>query len=210
MLACAIITAAAVGYLLGNGNGALIVSRLVFHEDVRTKGSGNAGLTNFFRNYGGLSTLLVIAIDVGKTVLACFAGGLLFRAFGLKGDSLWTLGKMVGGFACVVGHSLPVFFGFHGGKGVLCSGVLSLCMCPWTFLILFAVFVILFSLTHYVSLGSVACGICYPIVFAFFFPKSLPILLMACGVTMLVVLLHLPNLRRLFAGSESKVYLKKR
>lgn len=210
MLVCAIIAAALLGYLLGNGNGALIVSQLLFHEDIRTKGSGNAGLTNFFRIYGGLSTLLVIAIDLGKTVLACFAGGLLFRAFGLTGESLWQLGKMTGGFACVVGHSLPIFFGFHGGKGVLCSGALSLCMNPWTFLILFAVFVILFSLTHYVSLGSVSCGICYPIVFAFFFPKAWAILAMAFGVTVLVVLLHLPNLRRLFAGNESRVYLKKR
>lgn len=208
MLACAIITAALLGYLLGNGNGALIVSKLFYHEDVRTKGSGNAGLTNFFRNYGGLPTLLVIAIDVGKTVLACFAGGLLFRAFG-HGD-LWTLGKMVGGFSCVVGHSLPVFFGFHGGKGVLSSGALSLCMCPWMFLILLAVFVILFSLTHYVSLGSVSCALCYPIVFACFFWSSPAILAMALCLMVMVVLLHLPNLRRLFAGNESKVYLKKR
>lgn len=208
MLACAIITAALLGYLLGNGNGALIVSKLFYHEDVRTKGSGNAGLTNFFRNYGGLPTLLVIAIDVGKTVLACFAGGFLFRAFG-RGD-LWTLGKMVGGFSCVVGHSLPVFFGFRGGKGVLSSGALSLCMCPWMFLILLAVFVILFSLTHYVSLGSVSCALCYPIVFAIFFWDSWPILAMALCLMVMVVLLHLPNLRRLFAGNESKVYLKKR
>lgn len=208
MLACAIITAALLGYLLGNGNGALIVSKLFYHEDVRTKGSGNAGLTNFFRNYGGLPTLLVIAIDVGKTVLACFAGGLLFRAFG-HGD-LWTLGKMVGGFSCVVGHSLPVFFGFRGGKGVLSSGALSLCMCPWMFLILLAVFVILFSLTHYVSLGSVSCALCYPIVFACFFWSSPAILAMALCLMIMVVLLHLPNLRRLFAGNESKVYLKKR
>lgn len=210
MLACAIITAVVVGYLLGNCNGALIISKLFYHEDVRTKGSGNAGLTNFFRNYGGLSTLLVIAIDVGKTALACYGGGLLFRAFGLTGDTLWTLGKMVGGFACVVGHSLPVFFGFRGGKGVLCCGALSLFMCPWTFLILFAVFVILFSLTHYVSLGSVACAICYPIVFALFFPKFWAIIAMAFVLMIMVVLLHLPNLRRLFAGKESKVYLKKR
>lgn len=208
MLACAIITAALLGYLLGNGNGALIVSKLFYHEDVRTKGSGNAGLTNFFRNYGGLPTLLVIAIDVGKTVLACFAGGLLFRTFG-HGD-LWTLGKMVGGFSCVVGHSLPVFFGFRGGKGVLSSGALSLCMCPWMFLILLAVFVILFSLTHYVSLGSVSCALCYPIVFACFFWSSPAILAMALCLMIMVVLLHLPNLRRLFAGNESKVYLKKR
>ena len=78
----AIIGTVLIGYFLGNLNGAILISRWFHHEDIRTKGSGNAGLTNFYRNYGGFDTLLVLLIDVGKVVLSCFIGGLapLIRA----------------------------------------------------------------------------------------------------------------------------------
>ena len=69
-----------IGYLLGSFNGAILISRWIRKEDIRTKGSGNAGLTNFYRNYGGTDTLLVLLIDVGKTVLACFIGGWIMQA----------------------------------------------------------------------------------------------------------------------------------
>lgn len=208
MLAWGIVLAAAAGYLLGNCNGALIVSGALFREDVRTKGSGNAGLTNFFRNYGGIGTLLVILIDAGKAALACFGGALILKFFG-QGE-LWSVGKMVGGSACVIGHILPVFFRFHGGKGVLCAAALCLCMNPLIFLILFAIFVISFVLTHYVSLGSVLAAASYPFAFSLFFWKSWAILALAAGVGIVIILLHLANLRRLLSGTESKVYLKKR
>ena len=65
-----------IGYLLGNLNGAVCISNLVAHEDVRDQGSGNAGLTNFIRNYGAASSLSVILIDGGKAAVACLAGGL--------------------------------------------------------------------------------------------------------------------------------------
>ena len=69
-----ILLAAAIAYLLGNLNGAVVVSRLLAHEDVRTKGSGNAGLTNFTRNYGSHTSIFVILIDMGKAVAACLVG----------------------------------------------------------------------------------------------------------------------------------------
>ena len=77
-----IVIAAVIAYLLGNLNGAVVVSRIVAHEDVRTRGSGNAGLTNFTRNYGAHTSVFVILIDVGKAVAACLIGGLLLKRFG--------------------------------------------------------------------------------------------------------------------------------
>ena len=71
----AIVITAALSYLLGNLNGAVVVSHLIAHEDVRTKGSGNAGLTNFTRNYGSHTSIFVIAIDMGKAILSCLLGG---------------------------------------------------------------------------------------------------------------------------------------
>ena len=73
----AIVITAVVSYLLGNLNGAVVVSHLIAHEDVRTKGSGNAGLTNFTRNYGSHTSIFVIAIDMGKAILSCLLGGWL-------------------------------------------------------------------------------------------------------------------------------------
>ena len=74
--------AAVASYLLGNLNGAVIASSVIAHDDVRSHGSGNAGLTNFIRNYGAKSAILVIAIDVGKGILACFASGMLLAGYG--------------------------------------------------------------------------------------------------------------------------------
>ena len=73
----AMIAAFCIAYLLGNLNGAIVISRLIANEDVRTKGSGNAGLTNFTRNYGSAGSVFVILIDVGKAALACLIGGLV-------------------------------------------------------------------------------------------------------------------------------------
>ncbi len=123
MLVFWIVIAALAGYLLGGINGAIIISRLLAHEDVRKKGSGNAGLTNFQRNYGNKGSLLVILVDVAKTVVACLLGGALLGQFGMA-----DTGRMLGGAACMVGHMFPLMFGFHGGKGVLCGAALAACM----------------------------------------------------------------------------------
>ena len=77
-----ILITAVAAYLLGNLNGAVLISRIVAHEDVRTRGSGNAGLTNFTRNYGAAASIFVIAIDVGKAVAACLLGGFLLKGAG--------------------------------------------------------------------------------------------------------------------------------
>ena len=74
----------AAGYLLGNLNGAILISRTLAHDDVRNHGSGNAGLTNYFRNYGGLNSLLVIGIDAAKGVAACLLGRFLLAPYGLS------------------------------------------------------------------------------------------------------------------------------
>ena len=110
----ALTLSALLGYLFGSFNGAILISRLVKHEDVRTHGSGNAGLTNFLRSYGGAVTLIVVLIDFGKTVAACLLATLF-----LPRDSL--LAKIVAGAGVQLGPGFPVFFGFHGGTGLLCG-----------------------------------------------------------------------------------------
>ena len=108
------------GYFLGCLNGSVMVSHFIIRDDVRQHGSGNAGLTNFYRTYGAKYALGVILFDMGKTVVACLLGGAMFNH--LFGD--WALGVLLGGLGCELGHMFPVFFGFKGGKGILSGGTL--------------------------------------------------------------------------------------
>ena len=111
-----------VSYLLGCFNGSVMTSHFIIRDDVRQHGSGNAGLTNFYRTYGARYALCVIVCDMGKTVLACLIGGYLMHW--VVGD--WTLGLLIAGIGCELGHMFPVFFGLRGGKGILSGGVLVL------------------------------------------------------------------------------------
>ena len=108
----AVIIAALTSYLLGNLNGAVCISSLFAKEDVRSHGSGNAGLTNFIRNYGASSSLLVILIDAGKAVLGCFSAGLILKSYGHYEEGL-----ALGGMCVVLGHIFPALLGFKGRQG---------------------------------------------------------------------------------------------
>ena len=194
-----------IGYALGNLNGAILTSRLLLKEDVRTHGSGNAGLTNFFRSYGGARTLLVLAVDVGKTVAAALLGGWLLGRFGLA-----DLGKMVGGVSTVFGHMFPAVFQFRGGKGILCGATLAGVM-DWRILaVLLAVFLVAVVLTRYVSLGSCLGALVYPPAFALCFPGDTAILLLALLVAAAALFMHRANLVRLFRGTESRLTFRKK
>ena len=111
-----------VSYLLGCFNGAVMTSHFVIKDDVRKHGSGNAGLTNFYRTYGARHALGVILCDMGKTLVACLIGGYLFWFVARD----WTVGVRLAGVGWELGHMFPAFYGFKGGKGILCGGTLAL------------------------------------------------------------------------------------
>lgn len=193
------------GYLLGNLNGAVCISTLKAKEDVRTHGSGNAGLTNFVRNYGAKSSALVIAIDAIKTVLACLLCGLLLAPYGLQ-----TEGRMLGGVAVTLGHNFPATLGFHGGKGIMCGAVIALCIDWRIFLILLAVFVLAVMLTRYVSLGSILAAAGFGAGFAIFYWDRPLVALGGAFLGVLAIFMHRQNIARLLHGRESKLSLKGR
>ena len=197
-----IVCCAAAGYLLGSCNGAIVVSHTCMHDDIRKKGSGNAGLTNFLRNFGGWATLLVVLMDMGKVVLACLLGRWL-----LPGNP--QLGMMIAGAMTELGHIFPVFSGFRGGKGILSSAALAIMMDWRIFVILFSVFLILYLTTHLVSLGSVVAALGYAAAFLIFFRDRLPIALLGVWVALLALFMHRTNIVRLLHGQESKTYLNK-
>ena len=189
-----------VSYLLGCINGSVMVSHFIIKDDVRKHGSGNAGLTNFYRPYGAKYALMVIGLDMGKTVVACLIGGFMFSH--LFGD--WTLGVLLGGLGCELGHVFPVFFGFKGGKGILSGSMLAILLGWKVALVAWGVFMLLWALTRYVSLGSLAAAVSLPITVYFFLGHNLVYTALAFFMAALVVYCHRENIVRLLHGTENK------
>ena len=189
---------AIVSYFLGCFNGAVIVSKYILRDDVRTHGSGNAGLTNFYRTFGGPLTAVVILCDVLKAVIAVLIGAWIF---GMMGNAL--LGKYWAALFCLLGHMFPCMFHFKGGKGILSGGTIAI-MIDWRIaLVVWGGFLILTVLTRYVSLGSLWAGASFPFISWYCYPDPLIVVLaFACGG--LVVWQHRANIKRLLSGTENK------
>ena len=197
-----IILSVLTGYMLGNLNGAFLVSYLVANEDVRKRGSGNAGLTNFVRNYGGKPAVMVIGTDMGKAVLACLVGGALLAPFGQE-----VAGRAIGGLSVILGHAFPALLGFKGGKGILSGVTVALCL-DWRIgLFVFGIFLAAYFLTHYVSLGSVLSSGSFGFIYAFFHRDQPVAICVGFILSFMIVWLHRGNIVRLVKGQERKTNL---
>ena len=197
-----VVIAALGSYLLGNLNGAVIVSRVMAHEDVRSHGSGNAGLTNFIRNYGVRTAALVILIDVGKAVAACLLGQALLSPLGCAKE-----GQMLGAACVLLGHIFPALLGFTGGKGIR-SGFTIALMVDWRIgLLIFLTFAVAYGLTQYVSLGSVLAAAMFGVGFILFYRQQPVVMWTALLLAALVIFMHRGNIQRLLRGEERKTNL---
>ena len=185
-----------VAYLLGSLSFAVLLVRRATGKDIRTEGSGNAGATNVLRSHGKALALAVAALDVGKGAAAV----LLVRL--ATADSRYAAAA---GFAAVLGHVFPVFYGFRGGKGVATAVGAFLALAPLATLVCVAVFVAVVALTRYVSVGSMIAIVLLPPVAGGLFHASPPIVAAAAATAILVVLKHRENLKRLVAGTERKL-----
>ena len=205
-LAIACAGTAVISYCLGCLNGAILVSRCFLRDDIRRHGSGNGGLTNFMRTYGGWLSILVVLVDVVKAVISV---GFALWLFGMLSEELVVFGKYWAALFCLLGHMFPCNYQFRGGKGVLSGGAIAL-MIDWRVaLVVWAGFVVLVVLTRYVSLGSCWAGLTFPIVTGFVYRDSL---LLALGIVMGGLLLwqHRSNIKRLVTGTESKFTVKRK
>ncbi len=214
----------AVGYLLGSVNTAIVISKIFYKDDIRKYGSGNAGMTNMLRTFGGKAALGVLLGDMLKTALSIFIGGVLFgfgyeAGFSMGYNSAYMMfmgiGTYTAGLAAVLGHIFPVYYGFRGGKGVLVSATMALILSPILFAIMFAIFVLVVAMSKYVSLGSVTSAILYPIlVHGFFgmFGLTTPptILLIAILIAVIITVAHKENLKRISNRTERKLSFKKK
>jgi glycerol-3-phosphate acyltransferase PlsY len=186
-----------IAYLLGSLSSAIIVCKLAGLPDPRTTGSGNAGATNVLRISGGKKYLAIVVLigDVLKGVIPVLLAMLI-------GINHFALGLI--GLAALVGHIFPIFFKFHGGKGVATFLGVILVISPVLCLITIAVWIAVAIVTRYSSLSSLIAATVATLLspwlagdFSFF----IPILLM----TLLLFWRHMDNIVRLKEGTESKI-----
>ena len=200
---------AVIAYFCGCFNGAVIVSKYILRDDVRTHGSGNAGLTNFFRTFGGSLTFVVILTDVLKAVVAILIGTMLFRNMFVDDAIVITLAKYWAGLFCLLGHMFPCMFHFKGGKGILSGGAIAI-MIDWRIaLVVWGGFLVLAVLTRYVSLGSCWAGASFPFITWFVYRSSV-ITFLGAFIGLLILYMHRGNIHRLLTGTENKFSLHKK
>ena len=199
------VAVAVLSYLLGCVNGAIATSHIFYHDDVRRHGSGNAGLTNFYRNYGAKCAPMVIAFDMLKAVGAVLLGN-YFLGYLLG----WgAAGKYFGALFCVIGHMFPVFYGFKGGKGVLVAGGAILAIQPILLPVLTVVFLLCLVPTGMVSLGSIAMAASYPVLTLIygllkgFAADDLIVCVVGAAIMGgMVIWMHRANIQRIREGKE--------
>lgn len=202
---------AIIGYLLGSINSAVILSKIIYKQDIRTQGSGNAGMTNMNRVYGKKAALFTFLGDFCKGIAAVLIGKLIFGLAGYNSSQ----GACIAGALSVIGHNWPVYFSFKGGKGVLTSFSVLLIVVPIPTLIVFALFVLLVAITKYVSLGSITSSFALPVIVFFAGDYLLSVsglsavFYLCVFVAALIIIRHHANIKRLIKGQESKLSLKK-
>ncbi len=201
------VVSGAIAYFLGSMNFAIIISKYKFHDDIRRYGSGNGGMTNMLRTFGKAAAAFTLLGDMAKAAVSVLIGSLL------AGEA----GAYIAGFLCVLGHSFPCFYGFKGGKGIVVTATMLLCLEPIVFLILFIIFVILVASTKFLSLGSIIGMLLYPLLLNRMYPwlnngtpeGAIPAIISLLNAG-LVIWLHRENIKRLMTGKENKFSLKKK
>lgn len=229
----ALLLSAVISYLLGSCNSAIIFVKILKGEDVRSKGSKNAGLTNTFRCYGAIPALCTLIGDLAKGIVAVILSRLIFNLMntGLS-DFLNAIGiswqpitdghntlfvGYISGFFAILGHIFPIYYGFKGGKGVLVASSILLVIDPLTFAIVIPFFIIVLAITKYVSVSSIASAIAYPIITfisqnlreSFTLQETIVHTILVIGTSIILIYMHRTNIQRLKNGTENKFHLKK-
>lgn len=199
---------AVIAYFLGCFNGAVITSKYILHNDIRNHGSGNAGLTNFYRTFGGKLTFLVLLSDIIKAVLAIFlVKNLFFLLGGITGQG-YVFVRYWAALWCILGHMFPCMFGFKGGKGILSGGTIAVLLDWRIALAVWGGFFLLAAVTRFVSLGSCWAGMMFPVMTHIIY-KTVEITVLGAVIGILIVWMHRGNIKRLLSGTEHKFTLKK-
>ena len=194
------LTSAMPAYLLGGVNGAIIASKLFYRKDIRKFGSGNPGLTNFYRVFGKGGALLVVAIDVFKTIAPVLFGGWVFKRY----YDMALFGQAMSGFFVMLGHCFPVFYKFQGGKGVMAAGAILIILDWRVAIISWGTFILISILTRYVSLGAMIGAALFPPALLVFDIGGICEFVAVAMCAVLLIIRHQANIKRLIEGKEPK------
>ena len=203
------IIAAAQAYLLGSIDTGILISKFVYHDDVRTHGSGAAGMTNMLRTFGKKAAAMTAVGDVLKGALAVCIGRWLFGFLPTDTSVSPYLSVYLAAIFAVIGHLYPLYFGFKGGKGVLVAGGAILAIQPVLLPFLAAIFLLCLIPTGMVSLGSVVMAALYPVltiiygVLHGYAGVDLTICAIGSGfMSGMVIYMHRANIQRIREGKE--------
>ena len=195
---------ALLSYVMGGVNGAIIMSKLIYHEDIRKSGSNNPGFTNFKRVYGlNAAAWAVLLIDILKTALPVFLSA-VYMSFEFD---MWQFGAQFSGIFCMLGHCFPVWYGFKGGKAFI-AGFATIWFVDWRMtLIAMAIFFLLLFTLKYMSVASCTDAFSCPISLFYLGYSNAWVEVLAVAAAALVIVRHYPNFVKLVHGTESKFSL---
>lgn len=197
-----------VAYLIGSIPTAIWIGKWFYSKDIREYGSGNAGATNTFRILGVKPGIFVLLFDAFKG-WAVVKMGVYFISD--LGNENWALiYSYILSIMAIVGHVLPIFAGFRGGKGVASLiGVLA-ALFPYILMLVLAVFIISLLLTRYVSLSSIIAALSFPIIVVSFYPDNIYYIVYAEIIAIFIPITHRKNIKRLLLRQEKRIYFKKK
>ncbi len=212
----AMVISAVCAYLLGSINFAIVISKVFYKKDIRSLGSGNAGMSNMARSFGKTSAAVTLLGDALKGVAAVFLARFIMIMF-VTGATDFFAHTAYTAYAAaifaIVGHMFPIFFKFKGGKGIATSLGVILSLLPLVALGLLVIFLIIFVTTKMVSLGSIIGISLYPVctwLWCTFVSQEGAAFSTVCALIIagLVVLMHRENIARLRSGKEYKFEAK--
>lgn len=214
MLPIAIITI--LSYLAGSIPTSIIVARMMRGIDIRQHGSGNAGGTNVIRVLGWKVGVFVILMDMAKGLFSTLVvARLMYGSIPFNNATPFddfTVVQIIAGCAAILGHVWTVFAGFRGGKGIATAGGMLIGIAPVEVAVSFGVFLIVFLISNYVSLGSLSAAVSFPLtmflrenVFMVDIPGYKTLILFTIGISLLIVYTHRANITRLLRGTENKI-----
>ena len=202
-------------FLLGSSPWGVVLSRLMYHDDVRQHGSGNIGTTNMIRSYGKKIGYVCFVLDFTKAIVACLLANWLsiiavqagWITVSFASENLLVV---IAGFGVVTGHVFSPWLKFKGGKGVACgAGVAVVAFGFWWFLGLLAAFIVGVVVTKMVSVGSIAAAVLFPFMGLYVYWQN-PVAIVLCfAIGILVLWSHRSNMQRLLNGTENKIGSKK-
>ena len=203
-------------YLVGSIPTSIIVAKWARGIDIRQFGSGNAGGTNVLRVLGWRAGTFVIAMDIAKGLVATMLiARLMYGPFPFQNITPFddfTLVQIIAGCAAILGHVWTLFAGFKGGKGIATSAGMLLGIAPVEVAVSFGVFLAVFMISHYVSLGSLSAAVAFPL--TMYFRENIfmvdiegynTLIFFSIGVSLLIIYTHRSNIVRLIKGTENKI-----